>query len=525
LAQADAQYDANDGQLFNIHVQGPAICSNWCGDEHSRSLVAGDKLFVAIVADCWVGCGDKTEGSNMYKHLPQEMQDVYNKQSGNSVVGGTTLEAAAAKRAEILMSFHKNPRQNGTFAQTKAAELLFSKLAGLNEMEVARTSAIDYNTNVSPHLLCNFRLKYVTSYQMVETSKLALNDDGGVALGPNGQWPSGSRLGLAFSRTQLAQGTPYDPEFDIWLDPDNTEAVLANTDPAAESELKEALKAYNSNPPYYAQLHAAHKEWLKATAADTAASTPDTQAAVAAALAKRIAIVSNAGDPNAQVHAQNVVQNLQHFRGPNADAALHEVVVGAWHVGTVLDTAASRGTGRGFASHKYDSASNLNVDIQWWSGDRLFKNFANKPGTGQDFRMRSIPLDFPAKRDIGPDGSSTTVAGTAGKGIFDGVSGANGGDARASAVMEARTTFPDPWDLPAAVPMVRTDTSATNYNADRDAFHGVGKQRGVWGGGNTRTGRAGPELVNATDAAVSDPGNKFAYVARPAQGNIIAHDP
>eukprot|EP00966_Prymnesium_polylepis_P006697 154512-Prymnesium_polylepis.1 len=220
LSQANAEYDAKDGQLFNIHVQGPAIVSNWCGTEHSRSLVAGDKLFVAIVADCWVGCGDKhnrasfaalgtaTTTYNKYKHLPAEMQSVYNTQT--SVVGGDLLDKAAQKREEILRSFHEPTRikaalkskldENGQKGP-RALELVYSKMLGLEEMRVGRTTESnkddgpgvsahalgDYHSNetIHPHLLCNFRLKYVTSSQMVETSKLALDEDGGVAMGPN----------------------------------------------------------------------------------------------------------------------------------------------------------------------------------------------------------------------------------------------------------------------------------------------------------------------------------------------------
>ena len=87
------------------------------------------------------------------------------------------VEAAAAKRAEILKS-----------------------LAGrkLNTTIEYSNQEIDHPKTDAPHLLCNFRMKYVTSSQMVETSKLAMQGRS-VALRSDGSWPtpasSRSRLG------------------------------------------------------------------------------------------------------------------------------------------------------------------------------------------------------------------------------------------------------------------------------------------------------------------------------------------
>ena len=260
-AESDAQYDARDGQLFNVHVQGPAICSNWCGSEHSRSLVAGDKLFVAIVADCWVNCGDKE--SSEAKHLPYELKEVHGK--SHTELSPDEQKAADGVRSEILKSFHKTPR-SCNFRHPKvstAAELHYSKLFGLREMNIAtyNDEVSDYradrvtDTNyrktyhgddtVNPHLLCNFRIKYVTSSQMVETSKLQLDDEGGVSMGPNGRWLEGSRLGLAFSRVQLRRDASYVPDDDPWLDPDRTLGQLTED---ARPKVERALKLHRERP-------------------------------------------------------------------------------------------------------------------------------------------------------------------------------------------------------------------------------------------------------------------------------------
>lgn len=576
LPQADAHYEAKDGQLFNVHVQGPAICSNWSGTEHGRGLVAGDKLFVAIVADCWVECGDKggLDGGGMpapvenkYKHLPQELQAVYNTTltpagamgRGQSamhqpVVGGNELDAAAKRRAEILKSFHSAARVPANNPPTKATELYYSKLFGLKEMRVGRTggAVYDYHAQTSPHLLCNFRLEYLTSSQMVLTSGLKLDGEGGVALGPNGEWPKESRLGLAFSRVQLRnergrpgdRGETYDPAFDVWLDPDNSaDAAAARVGGnAAAQEItrntaRGAVATYVKHMDACQTMIAAHRAAAAGGAGDAARA-----AAINAA-------VPEIGLPSAQAVARHYVD----FRGPNAGAAMHEVVVGAWHVGTVLDTAASRGAGRGFATHKNDSAVNVNVDVQWWSGDRLFKHYANKPGTGQDFRVRSMPVigrydnmtgpemppAFDVKYEVGPSGAKYDAAGSMAEAAFArnvgqnmppggafpaGLTGQAQVEGEALKTLAARSTFPDPWDLPASVPMLdHVHTAANPYNQQRTAYSAVGQQRGVWDTdpanihrpriGRTETAvlaNVGVGVGPTGRSTVIDPGNKFA---------------
>lgn len=59
-----------------------------------------------------------------------------------------------------------------------------------------------------------------------------------------------------------------------------------------------------------------------------------------------------------------------------------EVIVGGWCVGTVIDSAASRST-VGFQtvkSHPTSMACNVNVNVSWWSGDKLFKHYMDVGG-------------------------------------------------------------------------------------------------------------------------------------------------
>ena len=59
-----------------------------------------------------------------------------------------------------------------------------------------------------------------------------------------------------------------------------------------------------------------------------------------------------------------------------------EYVVGGWCIGTILDSAASRASGSlganlGVRTAPNTAAHSLYVNIEWWSGDRLYRSYAN----------------------------------------------------------------------------------------------------------------------------------------------------
>ena len=63
--------------------------------------------------------------------------------------------------------------------------------------------------------------------------------------------------------------------------------------------------------------------------------------------------------------------------------SMGEYIVGAWCIGNVLDTSASRavipgaGSNIGVRTAPNSMAHNLNVNIDWWDSDRLWRNFCN----------------------------------------------------------------------------------------------------------------------------------------------------
>jgi hypothetical protein len=81
--------------------------------------------------------------------------------------------------------------------------------------------------------------------------------------------------------------------------------------------------------------------------------------------------------------------------GPDANnfSQVRDVIVGGWCIGTVIDSAASRST-IGFQtvkSHPTSMAININVNVQWWSGDKLYKHYHDAGGLTM---MRGMKRDY-----------------------------------------------------------------------------------------------------------------------------------
>lgn len=63
------------------------------------------------------------------------------------------------------------------------------------------------------------------------------------------------------------------------------------------------------------------------------------------------------------------------------DEFCSEFIIGGWCIGTVLDSAASRSTvGHQVRTAPASMAINVNVNVEWWSGDKLYKHYMDVDG-------------------------------------------------------------------------------------------------------------------------------------------------
>jgi hypothetical protein len=73
-----------------------------------------------------------------------------------------------------------------------------------------------------------------------------------------------------------------------------------------------------------------------------------------------------------------------------------EYIVGGWCIGSVLDTSASRGSMPGTGSSigvrtaPNSMALNINVQVDWWDPDRMWRSFMNKTANDDGVVMGSL---------------------------------------------------------------------------------------------------------------------------------------
>jgi hypothetical protein len=144
---SDEYFNARDGQLFNIRVQGPAVGTTWTGDSSMETLPL-DKVFVVIVADVWFNLsGEDEKVVNAFRDgTPPALKD------------GETKQKTAAQAYEDLRAdkFLKEE------VDTKEKELSFNKtgFAAFKGDKKEKT------------VLTNFRIELTTSSQIVNFSHM-----------------------------------------------------------------------------------------------------------------------------------------------------------------------------------------------------------------------------------------------------------------------------------------------------------------------------------------------------------------
>ena len=86
--------------------------------------------------------------------------------------------------------------------------------------------------------------------------------------------------------------------------------------------------------------------------------------------------------PKEQKHSRCGLRLSYQETGSDEYLAVGEYIIGGWCVGTVIDNAASRSTvGHQVRIAPASMALNVNVNVEWWSGEKLFRNYHDLDGT------------------------------------------------------------------------------------------------------------------------------------------------
>lgn len=90
--------------------------------------------------------------------------------------------------------------------------------------------------------------------------------------------------------------------------------------------------------------------------------------------------------------------------GKNGNTYTGEYIIGGWCVGTVLDSAASRSVvGHQVRTAPASMAMNINVNVEWMSGDDLYRRYMDVDNTVQQRGVRVVDKDEIANRMKGLD--------------------------------------------------------------------------------------------------------------------------
>ena len=143
--ESDAFFNARDGQLYNIRVQGPAVTTTWTGDSSMETLPM-DRVFIVIVADVWFDAtGDVQTAVDNFKN-------------------GTSPPAKAGEKqlspSEAYEAFKKEKMDEKPIDTSEAEEDFLKK--GLEA----------FKGKAEKTVLTNFRIELSTSSQMINYSHL-----------------------------------------------------------------------------------------------------------------------------------------------------------------------------------------------------------------------------------------------------------------------------------------------------------------------------------------------------------------
>ena len=205
---SDEFFEARDGQLYNMRIQGPAHTTTWTGDP-AMEVLPGDKVFIVIVADVWFNTDkltggladvqkwlDTPSGANWNKYA--EARDKYFKDEL------LTQDRLAAFQAEAKKVFRgaseKSVLTNFRVITTTSSQMInYSPLKWTNSDDPSDPSKRRQAVDRSPEN------ETVTLIQGASRMGLRLGELGGEYI--IGAWQIGTVLDSAASRAVMPGGS------------------------------------------------------------------------------------------------------------------------------------------------------------------------------------------------------------------------------------------------------------------------------------------------------------------------------
>ena len=353
------ELDAREAQLFNVAVQGPAISTTWTADIRDHKLLCQpmDRVFVCLVAELSVAGVDEGDGA-----IKKEL-DARNTETEKLIDAYDRLEAA--RRAGPVAAVQAEKAR----ADLEKAR---SVLTGIGAKIEALGEGTKTPAEEDEKTLLDTRNAYTTALN--EYKKVESLDDGVDA-------KTEAKAALVATTEALTKVTEkYNAQFDWNAMDDETRTLKLGSINGVQTMLRKG-------DMHFKRAILTKFRYMRTTSAHLANySHFDT------------------ANPNSRCGLKfGILKNGRHTA---------EYIVGAWCIGTVIDSAASRAhVGQMIRTAPTSMALNVNVNVEWWSGDKLYKHYMDNSGLVER-RGQPPPMGYgieglPTPEEVRDEGDTT----------------------------------------------------------------------------------------------------------------------
>lgn len=390
---SDAQMDARMAQMFNVAVQGQAISTTWIGDSKMECL-PGDKVFVVVVADLIYhlesnDANFEIQGTNerrCARGVTRKMQQVKseydqgNKQRALQIYnkfGPYSLDA----------NVHGGPRGGGWDENNEfdSRDQLLARSGQYN----------NYNLKIATQGYSNPSVADTTPEYRCRAYMAAMQNVAGSNSDPGAQ--------SEFEKVRKEKEDLYnesksrlnwDDRYEVLGFEHVAQQVRNNQRGVTQASLrnfrlKRVTSSYLQNNSFHDPSKPTSRCGLKISAHKEDGTKIDITAA-------KNAYLQAVTDYNAASTAADIARTLQDKAAAydrlvatmtsgaeKYQAGVGEYIIGGWCIGTVLDSAASRAaiSNQQVRSAPMSMAINVNVNVEWWSGDKLHRKYMDTDGT------------------------------------------------------------------------------------------------------------------------------------------------
>ena len=363
---ADAEFDSRSGQLFNVGVQGPCISTSWVGDK-SMVCLPMDKVFMLVVGRLSYELQGKGELSTKRTSGGTEVKDE------DDAVGAAALAwvDAAAELTRVMSRAYFAPTfvnpTDKSDPPTAMAEGYAA--ASSNDDKAEREREVLYINPGGPESyasktedLRSRRGEMEVKQSEFDAARLKAGDTYNTAAS---QLFANARKIIRGIEMMAAGTTDAAREAELL----RAQALIDQVKDAVQGERRQAVHSAEFKDTAQ-RLRAGNDMAVKR------AELTDFRImrATSSFLANNSLTKGPDNDPTGWKSSRCRLGIGYDHATRSGDA---EYIVGGWCIGTVLDSAASRSTIHAGQVRTAPSsmAINVNVNVEWWSPDKLYQNY------------------------------------------------------------------------------------------------------------------------------------------------------